>query len=115
MTSPRHLSLFLTLGLFWGVSPSLYQHWGMLGMPVSHVIVMTVFDAVFPRSVLPASPPPPTLHKSSIPTGVQLLAYFTYWQDIACRDDVPNAGLCLDICYNATVLELARAAKNGKK
>lgn len=41
MTSPRHLSLFLTLGLFWGVSPSLYQHWGMLGMPVSHVIVLT--------------------------------------------------------------------------
>jgi hypothetical protein len=41
MTSPRHLSLFLTLGLFWGVSPSLYQYWGLLGMPVSHVIVLT--------------------------------------------------------------------------
>ena len=41
MTSARHLSLFLTLGLFWGVSPSLYQYWGLLGMPVSHVIVLT--------------------------------------------------------------------------
>jgi drug/metabolite transporter (DMT)-like permease len=43
MTSPRHLSLFLTLGLFWGVSPSLYRHWGEIGMPVSHVIVVTGF------------------------------------------------------------------------
>ena len=41
MTSPRHLSYFLLLGLFWGVSPSLYRHWGVLGMPVSHVIFLT--------------------------------------------------------------------------
>ncbi|MCX7349531.1 MAG: hypothetical protein NTZ54_08400 [Alphaproteobacteria bacterium] len=41
MTSSRHLSLFITLGLFWGISPSLYQHWGVLGMPVSHVIFLT--------------------------------------------------------------------------
>lgn len=41
MTSPRHLSLFLTLGLFWGISPSLYRHWGVLGMPVSHIIFLT--------------------------------------------------------------------------
>jgi len=41
MTPPRHLSLFITLGLFWGVSPSLYRYWGVLGMPVSHVIVLT--------------------------------------------------------------------------
>ena len=41
MTTPRHLSLFITLGLLWGVSPSLYRHWGVLGMPVSHVIVLT--------------------------------------------------------------------------
>ena len=41
MTSPRHLSLFLRLGLFWGISPSLYRYWGVLGMPVSHVIVLT--------------------------------------------------------------------------
>ena len=41
MTTPRHLSLFITLGLFWGISPSLYRHWGMLGVPVSHIIVLT--------------------------------------------------------------------------
>lgn len=41
MTSPRHLSLFIILGLFWGVSPSLYRHWGVLGVPVSHIIVLT--------------------------------------------------------------------------
>lgn len=41
MTSARHLFLFVSLGLFWGVSPSLYRHWGVLGMPVSHVIVLT--------------------------------------------------------------------------
>lgn len=43
MTSPRHLSLFLSLGLFWGVSPSLYRHWGEIGMPISHVIAATGF------------------------------------------------------------------------
>jgi drug/metabolite transporter (DMT)-like permease len=43
MTSPRHLSLFLILGLFWGISPSLYRHWGVVGMPVSHVIAVTGF------------------------------------------------------------------------
>jgi len=41
MTSPRHLAYFLSLGLFWGISPSLYRHWGMLGVPVSHVIFFT--------------------------------------------------------------------------
>lgn len=41
MTSPRHLSLFVALGLFWGISPSLYRHWGLLGMPVTHVIFLT--------------------------------------------------------------------------
>jgi len=41
MTSPRHLGLFLTLGLFWGISPSLYRHWGVLGVPVSHIIFLT--------------------------------------------------------------------------
>lgn len=41
MTSPRHLGLFLCLGLFWGISPSLYRHWGVLGMPVTHVIFLT--------------------------------------------------------------------------
>ena len=41
MTSPRHLAFFVSLGLFWGISPSLYRHWGVLGMPVSPVIVFT--------------------------------------------------------------------------
>lgn len=43
MTSPRHLLYFIALGLFWGISPSLYRHWGILGMPVSHVILLTGF------------------------------------------------------------------------
>ena len=43
MTSPRHLGLFVTLGLFWGISPSLYRHWGVLGVPVSHIIFLTGF------------------------------------------------------------------------
>jgi drug/metabolite transporter (DMT)-like permease len=43
MTSPRHLSYFLALGLFWGISPSLYRHWGVIGVPVSHVILLTGF------------------------------------------------------------------------
>jgi drug/metabolite transporter (DMT)-like permease len=41
MTSFRHINYFVALGLFWGISPSLYRHWGVLGMPVSHVIVIT--------------------------------------------------------------------------
>ena len=41
MTTPRHLSLFVTLGLFWGISPSLYRYWGVLGVPVSHIIFLT--------------------------------------------------------------------------
>jgi drug/metabolite transporter (DMT)-like permease len=43
MTSLRHLAFFLALGTFWGISPSLYGHWGDIGMPVSHVLVMTGF------------------------------------------------------------------------
>ena len=41
MTTPRHLSLFVTLGLFWGISLSLYRYWGVLGVPVSHIIFLT--------------------------------------------------------------------------
>jgi drug/metabolite transporter (DMT)-like permease len=41
MTSPRHFAYFLALGLFWGVSPSLYQHLSRIGMPVSHTICIT--------------------------------------------------------------------------
>jgi hypothetical protein len=41
MTSLRHLVYFIALGMFWGVSPSLYKHWGEIGMPATHVIVLT--------------------------------------------------------------------------
>jgi drug/metabolite transporter (DMT)-like permease len=41
MTSPRHFFWFLSLGLFWGVSPVLYKHLANIGMPVSHTIVFT--------------------------------------------------------------------------
>lgn len=41
MTSLRHLAYFIALGLFWGVSPSLYKLWAEIGMPPSHVIVLT--------------------------------------------------------------------------
>jgi drug/metabolite transporter (DMT)-like permease len=41
MTSPRHFAYFLALGLFWGVSPSLYRHLSQIGMPVSHTIMVT--------------------------------------------------------------------------
>lgn len=41
MTSPRHFAYFLALGLFWGVSPSLYRHLSQIGMPVSHTIMIT--------------------------------------------------------------------------
>jgi drug/metabolite transporter (DMT)-like permease len=43
MTNLRHLGFFLALGMFWGISPSLYGHWGDIGMPVSHVLMMTGF------------------------------------------------------------------------
>ena len=41
MTSSRHLFYFICLGLFWGLSPSLYTRWGRDGIPVSHVIFWT--------------------------------------------------------------------------
>jgi len=41
MTSPRHFSYFIALGLFWGVSPSLYRHLADTGMPLSHTIAVT--------------------------------------------------------------------------
>ncbi len=41
MTSPRHFLWFLALGLFWGVSPSLYKHLATIGMPASHTIFFT--------------------------------------------------------------------------
>jgi drug/metabolite transporter (DMT)-like permease len=41
MTSPRHILYFLALGLFWGLSPSLYKVMGEARVPVTHVIVYT--------------------------------------------------------------------------
>jgi drug/metabolite transporter (DMT)-like permease len=37
----RHLLHFVALGLFWGISPSLYGYWGQSGVPVSHIIFYT--------------------------------------------------------------------------
>ena len=41
MTSPRHFSYFMALGLFWGISPSLYKHLSLVSMPLSHTIFIT--------------------------------------------------------------------------
>jgi drug/metabolite transporter (DMT)-like permease len=41
MTSPRHIIWFISLGLFWGVSPSLYKHLADVRVPVSHTIFLT--------------------------------------------------------------------------
>jgi drug/metabolite transporter (DMT)-like permease len=45
---PRHVFYFVTLALFWGLSPTQYRYWGEAGVPVSHIIVITGFGlAVF--------------------------------------------------------------------
>jgi drug/metabolite transporter (DMT)-like permease len=41
MTSPRHFSYFMLLGLFWGISPSVYKHLANVNMPVSQTIFIT--------------------------------------------------------------------------
>jgi drug/metabolite transporter (DMT)-like permease len=41
MTTTRHFSHFVALGLFWGLSPSLYKHLSDVGMPLSHTITIT--------------------------------------------------------------------------
>jgi drug/metabolite transporter (DMT)-like permease len=41
MTSPRHFFWFMALGLFWGVSPSMYKHLSNISMPFSHTIFIT--------------------------------------------------------------------------
>jgi drug/metabolite transporter (DMT)-like permease len=43
MTTPRHFAWFMALGTFWGVSPSVYKHLAVIGMPESHTIVLTGF------------------------------------------------------------------------
>jgi len=41
MILPRHILYFLALGLFWGLSPSLYKVMGDARVPVTHIIVYT--------------------------------------------------------------------------
>jgi drug/metabolite transporter (DMT)-like permease len=39
--SIRHLFYFISLGLFWGLSPSFYKLWSIDGVPLTHIIVLT--------------------------------------------------------------------------
>ena len=41
MTSPRHIAYFVALGLFWGLSPSLYRAMGEGQVPVTHIVVLS--------------------------------------------------------------------------
>jgi drug/metabolite transporter (DMT)-like permease len=41
MTSPRHFAYFMSLGLFWGISPSMYKHLSNINMHWSHTIFVT--------------------------------------------------------------------------
>lgn len=41
MNSPNHFLYFMLLGLFWGVSPSVYKHLSIIHMPVTHTIFYT--------------------------------------------------------------------------
>lgn len=41
MKTPNHFFYFVLLGLFWGLSPSVYKHLSLISMPVSHTICLT--------------------------------------------------------------------------
>jgi drug/metabolite transporter (DMT)-like permease len=41
MTSFRHIAYFIALGMFWGLSPSLYRAMGEGHVPVTHIIVLS--------------------------------------------------------------------------
>jgi drug/metabolite transporter (DMT)-like permease len=41
MKNPNHFLYFMLLGLFWGISPSLYKHLSGINMPVTHTIFYT--------------------------------------------------------------------------
>jgi drug/metabolite transporter (DMT)-like permease len=43
MTSPRHFAYFMSLGLFWGISPSMYKHLSNINMHWSQTILITGF------------------------------------------------------------------------
>jgi drug/metabolite transporter (DMT)-like permease len=47
MIISRHFLYFVFLGLFWGLSQSLYKEMALLGVPPSHVIVYTGFGVGF--------------------------------------------------------------------
>jgi len=41
MGNLRHFFYFISLGLFWGLSPTLYKFWSIEAIPVSHILVIT--------------------------------------------------------------------------
>jgi drug/metabolite transporter (DMT)-like permease len=41
MKNPNHFLYFMLLGLFWGISPSLYKHLSGINMPATHTIFYT--------------------------------------------------------------------------
>lgn len=41
MKTPNHFLYFMLLGLFWGVSPSVYKHLSSIAMPITHTIFYT--------------------------------------------------------------------------
>jgi drug/metabolite transporter (DMT)-like permease len=41
MKTPNHFLYFMLLGLFWGISPSVYKHLSTIYMPVTHTIFYT--------------------------------------------------------------------------
>ena len=47
MVISRHFLYFISLGLFWGLSQSLYKAMALQNMPVTHVIVYTGFGVGF--------------------------------------------------------------------
>ena len=51
--SPAHLIWFITLGCFWGLSPSLYKLMGEAGVPISQIITFTGFGVALGMGVIP--------------------------------------------------------------
>ncbi len=50
---PVHLLWFITLGYFWGLTPSLYKLMGEAGIPISHIIVYTGLIVGIALAVVP--------------------------------------------------------------
>jgi drug/metabolite transporter (DMT)-like permease len=51
--SPIHLIWFITLGCFWGLSPSLYKLMGEAGLPISQIITFTGFGVALGMGAIP--------------------------------------------------------------